>query len=162
MIGITDTEIGSEARVGEAQIEKEFPPPLPAICRKKGGAVGKKLDDALDLLNEACTYNNLGLGFRTAALSPEEKLRSEASFSTSVFEDNDAADIQEALVTFVLNIFVVTRARDGGLQKQAGIAIEGTEELSGIPDVARACAFLMGLICTLELCYPKKLKYTFE
>lgn len=80
--------------------------------------------------------------------------------SSKVFEDDDAADVQEALPTFVLNIFVVTRARDGGLHKRAGIAVEGTEELFGIPDVARACASLMGLICTLELSYPKKLKYT--
>ncbi|KAK3505769.1 hypothetical protein QTP70_002437, partial [Hemibagrus guttatus] len=81
---------------------------------------------------------------------------------TEVFEDDDAADVQEALPTFVLNIFVVTRARDGVLHKQAGIAVEGTEVHFGIPDVARACASLMGLICTLELSYPKDLKYTFE
>ncbi|KAK3505542.1 hypothetical protein QTP70_005209, partial [Hemibagrus guttatus] len=56
-----------------------------------------------------------------------------------VFEDDDAADVQEALPTFVLNIFVVTRARDGVLHKQAGIAVEGTEVHFGIPDVARAC-----------------------
>ncbi|KAK3515971.1 hypothetical protein QTP86_002893, partial [Hemibagrus guttatus] len=83
-------------------------------------------------------------------------------YTFEVFEDDDAADVQEALPTFVLNIFVVTRARDGVLHKQAGIAVEGTEVHFGIPDVARACASLMGLICTLELSYPKDLKYTFE
>ncbi|KAK3520947.1 hypothetical protein QTP86_016533, partial [Hemibagrus guttatus] len=191
----------------EVLIEEEFP----ANSRKKGGAVGRKLDDALDLLNEACTYNNLGLGFSTesrreavirglifylgeetedlikdhqvqntpltllqvsAPPVQDEVVQSKMAdglavrcFYTSlheytVFEDDDAADVQEALPTFVLNIFVVTRARDGVLHKRAGIAVEGTEELFGIPDVARACASLMGLICTLELCYPKKLKYT--
>ncbi|KAK3506128.1 hypothetical protein QTP70_005363, partial [Hemibagrus guttatus] len=169
-------------------IEEEFP----ANSRKKGGAVGRKLDDALDLLNEACTYNNLGLGFRdrstesrreavirglifylgeetedlikdhqvqntpltllqvSAPPVQDEVVQSKMAdglavrcFYTSlheytVFEDDDAADVQEALPTFVLNIFVVTRARDGGLHKRAGMAVEGTEELFGIPDVARA------------------------
>ncbi|XDV25915.1 hypothetical protein PO909_029741, partial [Leuciscus waleckii] len=62
----------------------------------------------------------------------------------------------EAITSFVLDIFVVSKARDGGLEKQAGIAIEGAEVL------AHACTYLMGLIYALELSYPKKLKYTFE
>lgn len=68
---------------------------------------------------------------------------------------------KEAITTFVLVIFVVSKARDG-LPKQAGIAIEGAEVLFGIPDVAHACTYLMGLIYALELRYPNKLKYTFE
>nr|XP_046263050.1 uncharacterized protein LOC124068683 isoform X2 [Scatophagus argus] len=78
-----------------------------------------------------------------------------------VFDDDDAAAVQEAITTFVLGIFVVSKARDG-LPKQAGIAIEGAEVLFGIPDVAHACTYLMGLIYALELRYPNKLKYTFE
>lgn len=78
-----------------------------------------------------------------------------------IFDDADAVSVQEALTTHVLNIFVVSKARDG--DKQAGIiAIEGAEVLFGIPDVAHACTYLMGLIYTLELRYPNKLKYTFE
>lgn len=56
-----------------------------------------------------------------------------------VFDDDDAATVQEALTTHVLNIFVVSKARDEDHPKQAGIAIEGTEVLFGIPDVALAC-----------------------
>ena len=77
-----------------------------------------------------------------------------------IFDDADAVSVQEALTTHVLNIFVVSKARDG--DKQAGIAIEGAEVRFGIPDVAHACTYLMGLIYTLELRYPNKLKYTFE
>ena len=79
-----------------------------------------------------------------------------------VFDDDDAATVQEALTTHVLNIFVVSKARDEDLPKQAGIAIEGAEVLFGIPDVAHACTYLMGLIYALEIRYPNKLKYTFE
>ncbi len=51
---------------------------------------------------------------------------------------------------------------DGGLDKQTGIAIKGTEDLFGISDGAHACAILMGLTYPLKLSYLKKLKYTFE
>lgn len=76
---------------------------------------------------------------------------------SQVIVDDDAAAVQEAITTFVLGIFVVSKARDG-LPKQAGIAIEWTEVLFGIPDVAHACTYLMGLIYALELRYPNKLK----
>ncbi|KAG5268651.1 hypothetical protein AALO_G00214900 [Alosa alosa] len=41
-----------------------------------------------------------------------------------VINDVDAATIQEAITTFALGIFFVSKGRDG-LPKQAGIAIEG-------------------------------------
>lgn len=79
---------------------------------------------------------------------------------SQVFDDDDAAAVQVAISSFVLNIFVVSRDVDGR-NKQAGIAIEGAEVLF-VPDVATACTYLMGLIYALELRYPKFLKYTFE
>ncbi|XP_016103268.1 uncharacterized protein [Sinocyclocheilus grahami] len=109
----------------------KYTPKLLSLYRMKGGAVGKKLDETLDIINEIC-------------------------------DDDDAAVIQEDLSSFVLNIFVVSKAREGGHKKQAGIAIEGTEVLFGIPSVAHACTYLMGLIYALEVSYPKKLKYTFK
>ncbi|KAI5085255.1 hypothetical protein C0J45_24298, partial [Silurus meridionalis] len=56
----------------------------------------------------------------------------------------------------------VSKARDGGFEKQSGIAIEGAEVLFGIPNVANACTYLIRLIYALDLSYLKKLKYTFE
>ncbi|XP_041952887.1 uncharacterized protein LOC121712877 [Alosa sapidissima] len=136
-------------------------PKLLSLYRRKGGAVGKKLDETLDMLNEDNTIElrrevvirglTLYLGENTGELMKDYQ----------VFNDDDAATIQEAITTFVLGIFVVSKARDG-LPKQAGIAIEGAEVLFGIPDVAHACTYLMGLIYALELRYSNKLKYTFE
>lgn len=78
-----------------------------------------------------------------------------------MYDDDDAVAVQDALATFVLNIFVVGKV-GSERQRQVGIAIEGTEVLFGVPSVAHACAYLMGLIYALELSYPKKLRYTFE
>ncbi|MEQ2236388.1 hypothetical protein ILYODFUR_012291, partial [Ilyodon furcidens] len=108
----------------------QFSPKLLSLYRRKGGAVGKKLDTTLDMLDE-------------------------------IYGDDDAAAIQDALATLVLSIFVVGKAGSKG-QRQVGIAIKGTEVLFGVPNVALACAYLMGLIYALELSYRKKLKCTFE
>nr|XP_046234062.1 uncharacterized protein LOC124053137 [Scatophagus argus] len=139
----------------------QYTPQLLSLYRRKGGAVGKKLDETLDMLNEDSNIESrrevvirgliLYLGENTGELIKDFQ----------VFDDDDAAAVQEAITTFVLGIFVVSKARDG-LPKQAGIAIEGAEVLFGIPDVAHACTYLMGLIYALELRYPNKLKYTFE
>ena len=57
---------------------------------------------------------------------------------------------------------MVSKAKDEGLDNQTGIAIVGEEGVFGIPGVAHACAFLIGLMYALELSYPEKLKCTFE
>lgn len=93
----------------------QYTPKLLSLYRRKGWAVGKKLDETLDMLNEACIYksvvvvsfkklpsdicnlifyinlifvilmsNLISYFWRTATLSPEEKLWSEASLSTLV------------------------------------------------------------------------------
>lgn len=43
-----------------------------------------------------------------------------------------------------------------------GIVLEGVEVLSGLGNVALATAMLLGLIYSLNLTYPKELRYTFE
>nr|XP_046270005.1 uncharacterized protein LOC124072571 [Scatophagus argus] len=37
----------------------QYTPQLLSLYRRKGGAVGKKLDETLDMLNEACIYNSV-------------------------------------------------------------------------------------------------------
>ncbi|KAF5899448.1 histone acetyltransferase KAT2A-like, partial [Clarias magur] len=74
------------------------------------------------------------IGLVSAMHVDEEHEREKRSSSGEVFEDDDDDDdddddavIQEFLSTVALKIFVVNTARDGELDKQAGIAIEGTE-----------------------------------
>ena len=43
-----------------------------------------------------------------------------------------------------------------------GIVIEGNTLLSCLGDVSRACCYLLGLTYTVEMRYPKNLKYSFE
>jgi len=42
------------------------------------------------------------------------------------------------------------------------VLIEGVEVLTGLGNIAQACALLFGLIYCLNLSYPAELKYTFE
>lgn len=46
--------------------------------------------------------------------------------------------------------------------KDIGIAIEGVEVITGLESIARACCVLLGVIYTLNLDYPRQLKYTYE
>lgn len=46
--------------------------------------------------------------------------------------------------------------------EDVGIIIEGAEVLQDLRDVANGCAFLLGLINSLNLSYPKDLRHTFE
>ena len=54
-----------------------------------------------------------------------------------IYDNDNAAAVQEALSTFVLNICVVSKAKDEGLDQQTGIAIEGEEVLFVISGVAK-------------------------
>ena len=54
---------------------------------------------------------------------------------------------------------MVSRGGDG-VDRRAGVAIEGNEVLFGMPCLAHACVYLMGLIYTLDLEYPPKVDKT--
>ncbi|XP_067305210.1 uncharacterized protein [Pseudorasbora parva] len=140
----------------------QYTPKLLSLYRRKGGAVGKKLDETLDILNEDNSIESRReTVIRGLILYLSEKTE-ELIKDYPVCAVDGAATIEEDLTSFVLKIFVVSKDKDGGLEKKAGIAIEGAEVLFGIPNVAHACIYLMGLIYAIELSYPKQLKYTFE
>lgn len=45
--------------------------------------------------------------------------------------------------------------------KQSDVIIEGFTVLQDVSDEAKGCALMLGLIYSLNLSYPKHLKYTF-
>ena len=64
----------------------------------------------------------------------------------------------------VIGIYVIKHpgADVDQLPEDVGIIVEGVQVLSGIKDVATACALLFGIIYSLNLSYPTDLRYTFE
>lgn len=64
----------------------------------------------------------------------------------------------------VLGVFAIKKEDAGptdGLE-DVGLIIEGVEVLHDLRDVWNAVALLFGLMYSLDLSYPKKLKCTFE
>ena len=64
----------------------------------------------------------------------------------------------------VLGVYVVRHegADSTDPPEDVGIVIEGCTVLQDLGDVASGCAVLLGLIYSLNLSYPKDLRYTFE
>uniref|UniRef100_A0AAZ1XFB1 Uncharacterized protein n=1 Tax=Oreochromis aureus TaxID=47969 RepID=A0AAZ1XFB1_OREAU len=63
-----------------------------------------------------------------------------------------------------LGVYVVRHegANSADTPEDIGVIIEGCTVLQALSDVAKGCALLLGLIYSLNLSYPKHLKYTFE
>lgn len=64
----------------------------------------------------------------------------------------------------VLGIFSIKKegAEPTDNLEDVGVIIEGVEVLHDLNDVGNALAILFGLMYSLDLSYPKNLKYTFE
>ena len=67
------------------------------------------------------------------------------------------------IAKMVLGIYVVWHeGADSTDPEDVGIVIEGCTVLQDLGDLANGCAVLLGLIYSLNLSYPKDLRYTFE
>lgn len=63
-----------------------------------------------------------------------------------------------------MSVYVVRPedADDDDSPGDVGVIIEGCTVMQELRDVASGCAVLLGFIYSLNLSYPKHLKYTFE
>uniref|UniRef100_A0A3Q2D2W4 PB1 domain-containing protein n=1 Tax=Cyprinodon variegatus TaxID=28743 RepID=A0A3Q2D2W4_CYPVA len=73
-------------------------------------------------------------------------------------------DAQMELKQLTMAVFVIRKEEEGLKEppEDIGIVIEGVEVLQDLTSVASACALLLGLIYSLNLAYPKALRFTFE
>ncbi|XP_035245407.1 uncharacterized protein LOC118211929 isoform X2 [Anguilla anguilla] len=78
-------------------------------------------------------------------------------------QDMDGEDTQDPSEN-PMNVYIVKKEvpLGNGTHKGIVIVVEGEEALTDLRDVSQACAVLLGFTYSLNLEYPKKLKYTFE
>ncbi|XP_056295664.1 uncharacterized protein LOC130209821 isoform X2 [Pseudoliparis swirei] len=86
--------------------------------------------------------------------------RSISQIMAAMDQDVDFAGLEKV----VLGIYIVEQegAEATDAPEDVGIIIEGCTVLQDLRDVANGCAALFGLIYSLNLSYPKDLRYTFE
>lgn len=80
------------------------------------------------------------------------------------YQDCSGEEIQRQIAQTTMGIYVVRKegANDVEEPDTVGVVIEGVELFSELRSIFYGCVMLFGLIYTLNLNYPQKLKYTFE
>ncbi|KAL6481184.1 hypothetical protein MHYP_G00092640 [Metynnis hypsauchen] len=134
-----------------------YTPNLLTVFEMKGGAAGTKTRCRLDSLGQEgrrdavirCLIHFLGE-------SCEELIKD--------YQDLSKGRIKDSFVDLVMKIIVLASAaaEEGAAPDSVIIVIEGTEVLDGCRNLSDACLLLMGLIYSLNLSSPPKLRSTFE
>lgn len=83
---------------------------------------------------------------------------------TLIREYTDVEDNQETMEQTILGVFTIKKegAEPTDDLEDVGIIMEGVEVLHDLGNIANAAAILFGLMYSLDLSYPTKLRYTFE
>ncbi|XP_050950020.1 uncharacterized protein LOC127153084 [Labeo rohita] len=133
-----------------------YTPKLFTIFSCKGGALGQILKKKMGAIQQTshqnieetrdvvlrCLVNYLG--------EKEEDLIQEYNC------DNE--DVQQSLLQHVMKIAVCKKDD----QEDFSIVLEGVQVMTGLGNLTRACAILLGFTYALNLTYPKQLRNTFE
>ncbi|KAF7694186.1 hypothetical protein HF521_007939, partial [Silurus meridionalis] len=135
-----------------------YTPRLLQLMRPKRGAVGTRMRPLLNTVNKSQSIENK----RDAVLSclidylgePQEELFQD--FQLNMKNDQEGQTEQTIKVLLIHN----PMAEDDPVD--VSIVIEGIQVISGCGYKTKACMLLIGLIYSLNLEYPKKLKNTFE
>ncbi|XP_056594794.1 uncharacterized protein LOC130426631 [Triplophysa dalaica] len=133
-----------------------YTPKLLAIFTSRGGALGWNLKQKMDAL--------LMNPERNIDMTRDIVLRCLICYLGEK-EDNliqeyncDNGDVQQDILEHIMKIAICK----GDHQEDISIILEGVQVMTGLGNMARACAVLLGLTYALNLTYPKKLKNTFE
>ncbi|XP_041482320.1 uncharacterized protein LOC121429408 [Lytechinus variegatus] len=135
---------------------------LISICRSKGGALGKKLQEIMQPLEETGDINKRREVILTALC---HYLGEDSSQLISEYLDTTLPEeILEREREKAMKIYVVKK--EGGdvsdPPADIGIILEGVDVVSNIRSVADALILIFGLVYAVDLQYPPKLKYLFE
>ncbi|KAL6475110.1 hypothetical protein MHYP_G00161500 [Metynnis hypsauchen] len=144
---------------------------LTLFCTR-GGALGVRLKKQMEQLKESqCSIENTRgvvilclmeyLGEHGGGLIKEFN----ASNLDSQLKMHEPSDPEGLEVDQLLMAVVVMRnmgAAADDSPKDIGIVIERVQVVTGLKDIATACAVLFGLTYVLNLSYPSQLKHTFE
>ncbi|KAL6487556.1 hypothetical protein MHYP_G00041820 [Metynnis hypsauchen] len=149
-----------------------YTPKLLTLFRTRGGALGVRLKKQMEQLKESqCSIENTRgvvirclmeyLGEHGGGLIKEFN----ASNLDSQLKMHEPSDPEGLEVDQLLMAVVVMRnmgASADDSPKDIGIVIERVQVVTGLKDIATACAVLFGLTYVLNLSYPSQLKHTFE
>ncbi|KAJ8347515.1 hypothetical protein SKAU_G00261040 [Synaphobranchus kaupii] len=135
-------------------------PRLMEIFRGKGGVAGRKIRHLMAAISKedtihtrrACVLKSLCIYLN----EDHEKLVKE-------YLDTDT-EAQKSMEQTVMGVYVIQKegSEPEDDPEDIGVLIEGVEVLSGLGNIAMACALLFGLIYCLNLSYPPELKCSFE
>ncbi|XP_028300826.1 uncharacterized protein LOC114462299 [Gouania willdenowi] len=142
-----------------ASLDK-FVPGLLKLYRSKKGALGQKMEDLLEKLDEQTS--NIVSHRKTAALRGLPIFIREDT--TEVFLKCLDTDILEPVLNGV-SVAILTILQDddaGTTVRDHAVVLEGDIVLHNIPDLSSALAYLFGLLYALNIDYPKQMSYTFE
>nr|XP_043908836.1 sterile alpha motif domain-containing protein 3-like [Solea senegalensis]XP_043908843.1 sterile alpha motif domain-containing protein 3-like [Solea senegalensis]XP_043908850.1 sterile alpha motif domain-containing protein 3-like [Solea senegalensis]XP_043908860.1 sterile alpha motif domain-containing protein 3-like [Solea senegalensis] len=130
------------------------------VFRKKGGAAGQKIKVILAAMDKDPSIEKR----RDCVLKAVSVyLNEDPQHLIKEYMDLDPGakkDMEETM----MGVYVIWHegAEDTDQAEDVGIIIEGVEVLQGLRYFANGCALLLGLIYSLNLSYPKDLRYTFE
>ncbi|XP_033990326.1 uncharacterized protein LOC117497530 isoform X2 [Trematomus bernacchii] len=143
-----------------AQLDSHLPQ-LTSVFQKKGGVVGQKLAKHLAILQKATSDVNLKREAILKALCIH--LGEDDGHLIREYMDIGGDDITRDLQKSTMGVYVINKdGGEPGHYDDVGIFVEGLIILDNIGSVARACAIMLGVIYTLNMAYPKELRYYYE
>ncbi|KAL6479431.1 hypothetical protein MHYP_G00128640 [Metynnis hypsauchen] len=130
------------------------------IFRRKGGTAGTKIKPMLDSVNEHHVDGRRDIIMRCLV----EYLGESGEELIKDYQDISQEAVKEDCSNHMMKITVIhpSVAQETQDPVYVSVIIEGSEVLDNCRSVTNACLLLMGVIYTVNLRYPLKLKYTFE
>ncbi|XP_032417683.1 uncharacterized protein LOC116719306 [Xiphophorus hellerii] len=131
------------------------------VIQAKGGATRAKMAGIMRTYDEV---EDIGIRRECVLKGLVTFLGEDAKDLIKEYCGSSGDDAQMELKQLTMAVFVIRKEGEGLKEppEDIGIVIEGVEVLQDLTSVASACALLLGLIYSLNLAYPKALRFTFE